>query len=464
MAGSNRFAAAALAIGLSVAVAGACAIGGAAAARKKPVDRVLETAREDNRAAEHALELCRIGPRPAGSKAHEKACEWARREFEKYGLENVHLEDCGSTEALISGTLVVPARAGETCGSSPRTIDESAFDEGRPITNVVADIRGARWPDQYVIVGAHIDSTPLGTGAVDNATGVAAVMEAARILARSGVRPERTIRFILFAGEESGLVGSRGYVAAHPELVPKISAMFNMDNGTDFISRIRATAPMRSDLEAIFAPVARLDPKMPFRVESVDYLPAADPDLCARGCGTAAAKAGCGGAVRVLRRTKDGTLEPVDTTLEELGISMSDIMAGHDSLGRVVVKSEGCGGAVENDPGMRMPNPLGAGGDSVRAFKIMGSSDHAAFLKAGIPSFFYVQDGDSTVLYPAHTERDTYEAIVPRYLEHSATVIAVGALGVADLDHMLSRGRLAKPPAASAAPGCGAGSAPRSGS
>ena len=285
MVGSKRFAAAALAVALSAAVAGICVITGTAAARKKPVDRVLEAAREDNRAAEHALDLCRIGPRPAGSKAHEKACEWARREFEKYGLTNVHLEDCGSTEALISGTLVVPAQAGEASGSSPRTIDESAFNEGRPITNVVADIPGSRWPDQYVIVGAHIDSTPLGTGALDNATGAAAVMEAARIIAKSGARPERTIRFILFAGEETGLVGSRGYVAAHPELIPKISAMFNMDNGTDFISRIRATAPMRNDMEAIFAPVAGLDPKMPFRVEPVEYLPAADPDLCARGCG-----------------------------------------------------------------------------------------------------------------------------------------------------------------------------------
>ncbi len=462
MFGSNRFAAAALAVGLSVAVAGVCVIAGTAAARKKPVDRVLEAAREDNRAAEHALDLCRIGPRPAGSKAHEKACEWALREFEKYGLTNVHLEDCGSTEALISGTLVVPAQAGETSGSSPRTIDESAFNEGRPITNVVADIPGARWPDQYVIVGAHIDSTPLGTGALDNAAGAAAVMEAARILAKSGVRPERTIRFILFAGEETGLVGSRGYVAAHPELLPKISAMFNMDNGTDFVSRIRATAPMRSDMEAIFEPVASLDPKMPFRVETVDYLPAADPDLCARGCGIGAAKAGCGGAVRVMRRMKDGTVEPVDKTLEELGISMSDVMAGRDSLGRAIVTG-GCGGAVESDPGMRMPSPLGAGGDSVKAIRVVGSSDHAPFLKAGIPSFFYVQDGDSTVLYPAHTDRDTYEAIVPRYLERSATVIAVGALGVADLDHMLSRERLGKPPAASAETGCGAGSAPRSG-
>ena len=145
---------------------------------------------------------------------------------------------------------------------------------------------------------------------------------------------------------------------------------------------------------------------------------------------------------------KDGTVEPVDKTLEELGISMEDIMAG----------------GAENDPGMRMPSPLGAGGDTMRAFRVMGSSDHAPFLKAGIPSFFFVQDGDSTVSYPAHTDRDTYEAIVPRYLERSAAVIAVGALGAAGLDHMISRERLAKPPAAGTEIGCGAGSAPRSGS
>ncbi|MGH9762433.1 MAG: M20/M25/M40 family metallo-hydrolase, partial [Blastocatellia bacterium] len=98
--------------------------------------------------------------------------------------------------------------------------------------NVVGDIPGTTKPDEYVILGAHLDSWDLGTGATDNGAGSMAVLEAARLLKAAGVKPERTIRFILFGGEEEGLLGSRAYVNAHKDLMPKISGMFALDTGT----------------------------------------------------------------------------------------------------------------------------------------------------------------------------------------------------------------------------------------
>jgi carboxypeptidase Q len=83
------------------------------------------------------------------------------------------------------------------------------------VYNTVAEIRGSEKPDEVVIIGAHLDSWDLGTGSTDNGTGSMAVLEAARALAKLNLKPKRTIRFVLFAGEEQGLYGSQEYVKAH---------------------------------------------------------------------------------------------------------------------------------------------------------------------------------------------------------------------------------------------------------
>jgi hypothetical protein len=109
--------------------------------------------------------------------------------------------------------------------------------------NIVAEIPGVDpvVKDEIVLLGAHFDSVAAGTGATDNATGCAAVMEAVRILQTIGVKPRRTIRIGLWGGEEQGLLGSRAYVREHfgdvttMQLKPahaKLSAYFNSDNGT----------------------------------------------------------------------------------------------------------------------------------------------------------------------------------------------------------------------------------------
>jgi carboxypeptidase Q len=111
-------------------------------------------------------------------------------------------------------------------------ITNSFSDKAVEVYNTVGEIRGSEKPDEVVILGAHLDSWDLGSGSTDNGTGSAAVLEAARALAKSGVKPKRTIRFVLFSGEEEGLVGSKKYVEAHRNDLDKISAVLVHDTGT----------------------------------------------------------------------------------------------------------------------------------------------------------------------------------------------------------------------------------------
>jgi carboxypeptidase Q len=116
------------------------------------------------------------------------------------------------------------------------------FDETEPNGfNVLADLPGTDPSGEFVLLGAHLDGVGTGTGATDNAAGVAVMMEAMRILKAVGAKPRRTIRLGLWGGEEEGLLGSKAYVQAHladPKsmvLKPehqKISAYYNIDNGT----------------------------------------------------------------------------------------------------------------------------------------------------------------------------------------------------------------------------------------
>jgi hypothetical protein len=109
-----------------------------------------------------------------------------------------------------------------------------------PITvyNTVGEIKGSEKPDEFVILGAHLDSWDLAQGATDNGTGSMIVLETARVLAKSGVRPKRTIRFVLFTGEEEGLFGSKAYVDRHKDELPKISMCLVHDTGAGPVTSI----------------------------------------------------------------------------------------------------------------------------------------------------------------------------------------------------------------------------------
>jgi Zn-dependent M28 family amino/carboxypeptidase len=142
------------------------------------------------------------------------------------------------------------------------------FDDSDPNAyDIIADIPGSAKDGSYVMAGAHLDSWVAGDGAADNGAGSAMIMEAARILSRIGVKPKRTIRFALWAGEEQGLLGSLAYVENHfatrggdasatglarymgwgnrwpintkPEW-SKMAAYFNIDNGSGKLRGIYA--------------------------------------------------------------------------------------------------------------------------------------------------------------------------------------------------------------------------------
>lgn len=115
--------------------------------------------------------------------------------------------------------------------------------------NVIAEIKGTdkNLKDEVVMLGGHLDSWHGSTGATDNASGCAVMMEAVRILKTLNIQPRRTIRIILWSGEEQGLLGSKGYVkkmfadVADMKLLPaheKVSVYFNLDNGAGKIRGI----------------------------------------------------------------------------------------------------------------------------------------------------------------------------------------------------------------------------------
>jgi Zn-dependent M28 family amino/carboxypeptidase len=136
--------------------------------------------------------------------------------------------------------------------------------------NTVAEIRGTERPDEVVLLGAHLDSWDIASGTTDNATGSIAVLEAARILRASGVKPRRTIRFVLFSGEEQGLFGSSHYAAAHAAELDRFQAVLVLDNGTGRITGV--ALQKREELgdawRALFAPVA--NELGPFAVRSAE--------------------------------------------------------------------------------------------------------------------------------------------------------------------------------------------------
>jgi len=113
-----------------------------------------------------------------------------------------------------------------------------------PVTvyNTVGELTGSEKPDEIVVLGAHIDSWDLASGTTDNGTGTSIVIEAARTLstlAKQGLRPKRTIRFVLFSGEEQGLHGSKNYVKLHKPELEKHSAALVHDTGTGKVLNLR---------------------------------------------------------------------------------------------------------------------------------------------------------------------------------------------------------------------------------
>jgi Zn-dependent M28 family amino/carboxypeptidase len=132
------------------------------------------------------------------------------------------VEDAGLLHRLLArGPVRVRLTLGCGFASPPRT--ESA--------NVLAELRGRERPEEVVVIGAHLDSWDLGTGAIDDGAGVVMVMETLRQLSRLPVAPRRTVRAVLFMNEENGLEGGLDYARRHAAELPRTVAALEVDSG-----------------------------------------------------------------------------------------------------------------------------------------------------------------------------------------------------------------------------------------
>ncbi|MHC5022909.1 MAG: M28 family metallopeptidase [Planctomycetota bacterium] len=226
------------------------------------------------------------------------------------------------------------------------------FAEGPiPLYNVVAEIPGTEFPEQVVILSGHLDSWdgPGSLGAQDNAGGCAVALEAARILMAAGAKPRRTIRFILWSGEEQGLLGSRAYVESlSEEELAGISAVLVEDGGTNYEGGLVCVAQMA-----------------PMLTEATAFVGDTFPDM------------------------------PVEINVRE-----------------------------------RMPRG--------------GGSDHVPFNRAGVPGFFWSEEGvggreGKNYRFIHHTQHDIMRYAVPEYMVQSATCSAITVYNLAMADTLLPR-------------------------
>lgn len=221
-----------------------------------------------------------------------------------------------------------------------------------PVTyyNVIGKLKGSKYPDELVILGGHLDSYDVATGGVDDGSGAAPTMEAARMLALSGAKPKRTVLAILFAGEEFGLLGSHAWVDKNKDKLPKISNMLNRDSGPLAPVSLSVPDAMRDDMEKICEPLKGLNADFPFEIKK---------------------------------------MEP-------------------------------------------RPRPKKAWG-----------TDSGPFAVEGVPTLtFNLEDNKGYNFNYGeiwHTERDTYTKSIAEYQEHSAVATAIVVLGIANLNHLLSR-------------------------
>ena len=164
-----------------------------------------------------------------------------------------------------------------------------------PVTcfNTVGEVKGSEKPDEFVVVGAHLDSWDLATGTMDNGTGSCTVLETARVvaaLAKKGYPPKRTIRFALFTGEEQGLWGSKRYVERHKDEMAKTSIALVHDTGTGKVYGfgVHGQAKVKEILERELTTVAAgegwkgIDMGGVFGSDHQAFHPAGVPGLAAR--------------------------------------------------------------------------------------------------------------------------------------------------------------------------------------
>ncbi|MCA0393342.1 MAG: M28 family peptidase [Proteobacteria bacterium] len=141
--------------------------------------------------------------------------------------------------------------------------------------NVIAEMTGRAAPDEVVVIGGHLDSWDLGTGAIDDAAGIGITMAAGRLIGQLPQRPKRTIRVIAFANEEQGLLGGREYARRHAADVARHAIAAESDFGAGRIYGFNTSAPAHAQ-----AAVARIAGALaPLGIEPMPGKGSAGPDI-----------------------------------------------------------------------------------------------------------------------------------------------------------------------------------------
>ncbi|NLE35300.1 MAG: M28 family peptidase [Bacteroidales bacterium] len=133
--------------------------------------------------------------------------------------------------------------------------------------SVIGVIKGKKYPNEYVMMGGHLDAFDVATGGVDDGSGLSPTMEAARLIMAAGGKPDRTILACLWAAEEFGLIGSKHWVQTNMDKLPKISNYFNRDGGPTPILGITVPEAMYNDFEKICKPLNGINPDFPFSLK-----------------------------------------------------------------------------------------------------------------------------------------------------------------------------------------------------
>ncbi len=165
---------------------------------------------------------------------------------------------------------------------------KNTIGKGYKSANVIGELPGYEKPDQVVIIGAHLDSWDLGDGALDNGCNVAMVLDIARQMKRLGLRPKRTIRFILWNGEEQGLFGSYSYTVKHKNQLDKHIMASSYDIGSGRITglftggRTELLSTLDSALHRIaeFGPFNNIDAPV-VGTDNYDFMMQGVPNLVA---------------------------------------------------------------------------------------------------------------------------------------------------------------------------------------
>ena len=181
-----------------------------------------------------------------------------------FGSEGLNLTHTGILGFAADFALPVVSMTQEDQGQLERNVAsgkntrmridvQNSFSTG-PVesANVVGEIRGREHPEEILVVGAHLDSWDLSEGSTDNGMGSASVLAAAQAIVRAGVKPRRTLRFVLFSGEEQGLLGSFAYVKQHQSEMANHLGDLVLDEGQGPVKELQMGG--RDDLVAVMQP------------------------------------------------------------------------------------------------------------------------------------------------------------------------------------------------------------------